>query len=558
MSSVRTSYKWDDYLGKDESGSGVSGEMAIEGIEDAMKVAAELAADESNTKRVDTFTKDSCMTFNDGSPHSQNFVVMAVMLAGMIADKKSEVRKRCYEMTEGVAKGQQKWWQVVGIDEGGAPIIENEEHDAIADCKLYIEGFKIKKYVKELKGAILYALNPERERNAVGSFSNLKTTNGNSYIAAAYQVMARLPDCQKEAVEAIGKIIKRVEELRGEAQESDADEHANAEAISTLVDCATIAQALLIGTSAIAYDKAKTVTTHLVTQMMGDYVRFQKEKGCSPSTPLPTIVLDITGRYLKHGNHDSKILQSMYSQSLVESGDSGEAVSLGTGKPEEKLSRDSSELLKGTDADHTVFFPVMVLDPESGVTDSLNAGHGPDKEQKYAPYRLGEYPVITMCGEGGGRKLGEINLEESLEESLEENMRGIFSALQDAVWDVVTRRFSWKDGVGWQALSRTKDKEGATRVYEIRSVVIRTRWEDADEYLTVHFYDKDDKLGLRIRGKGVWIDPFREAAERIRKRIKKRKKEGVEFDLGKVKYDLGEIAILRYEEVKKPEQEPEV
>jgi hypothetical protein len=73
--------------------------------------------------------------------------------------------------------------------------------------------------------------------------------------------------------------------------------------------------------------------------------------------------------------------------------------------------------------------------------------------------------------------------------------------------DKIPQRFEWNDEK-WQKRDSTDRPGYDETAYRLASAIIRTKWDGADEYLSVH-WPKDEPDNPFVRGK-QWIEAFNE------------------------------------------------
>jgi hypothetical protein len=193
-------YKVDMTLGKQPS------TVSLKGSEMALNLAAKLIGkgvrcpptrvenwrnDGDTVRRIESFMDVGHREYNSGKAENQNFVVMAIMLVNAMADYviddervRDDVKKLCGRALRG-ERGQ--WWAPADL--------RAEKHDPINDCRLYMQGFKIEDFIKTHDGAFRYIADSGRPVNDIEQNPRmLDTSESNSYISAAFQAIAHIPD----------------------------------------------------------------------------------------------------------------------------------------------------------------------------------------------------------------------------------------------------------------------------------------------------------------------------------------------------------------------------
>jgi uncharacterized protein YukE len=225
--------------------------------------------------------------------------------------------------------------------------------------------------------------------------------------------MARLPNCQKEAIETLKAIRNRIElEKVTPAASKSADEVENAQNHLKRLNRSLMAvQACLIGTSAIAYDKAETVTTHLVTQIVHSL-----EDAAGRGKGAPHDVLERTALCFNDGHDVWANLRTQLKSKFV---DGKTMMNIGTGDLEE-LNLEHSRLLNDDN-----MFSHSIRSWGLMVPEQLNAGHPGEGDTRRVreclPLRLGKHPEIRIVDGHGG--LGRIRSNENAVERVALKLR---------------------------------------------------------------------------------------------------------------------------------------
>jgi hypothetical protein len=416
-----------------------------------LQVAIVLAhRDDSTRDRIRHFIDSGHLQYNrEGSPHSQNFVVMVVKLAGMIAERwthdAGKIRELCKELTEEAKDEQPKWWQK---DEYGKRMIKSNGHNAVRDCNLYIENFKIKEYIDDVYGAVFYMSSNDNERQMQLQRAikyggkDMNMMDGRSNIEVAYQIMLNIPKYYEEAEKAIGSIntgMKAGERITGGGTLDVCVESANN---GWRVERDVIA-ASLIAITGISCSRNKVVGTKLISSMLKTVI--DDKVIMTEDTPLR--IVKRTVELVDKHNKGSKIRQKLYAQ--IQEVRSGRV----------KVLPGRTDKLGDSTVDR-----ITTIDGAKMISE-INPPH---------VHQFGEYPAFEIRGKG--YELGTVKVNPNSPKS------GIADALHRLMengplpWD-----FFWKNDA-WQTNYDMKD-ETVSAEYEFDSAIIRTKWDNNERYM---------------------------------------------------------------------------
>jgi hypothetical protein len=296
-----TEYKEGDNIG------GKLAEYSMNGIEKAIGVACELldglGGMSGRAGRIQVFAKSKDKDkghnkYNDGTPEAQNFAVMVVMLAKIIdallyADENNQVQECCNGLLvreEGVVP----WWQISG---------GNTWHDPVADCRLYIEGFKLDEYLKDIRGTIRRMSGCHSRVNSIlyADGPEIDTGPKSSNFAAACQVMARLPFVAGMSG-ALDGIDRRIAQNEGKQDAESQDLRRQMAAVKIS----------LIAVTEIMYGlNAKNVESKLLRRMVQGAI----SEGAITAKESPADIVEKIAKIMEQHSHPAhRVLRSMSAQ----------------------------------------------------------------------------------------------------------------------------------------------------------------------------------------------------------------------------------------------------
>jgi hypothetical protein len=507
---VGTTHEGSYNLGKNESGSEVPANVLMAGIEDALIVAIELIRSDDNVvQTIEQFTSKGHREYNkNGNPNSQNFVVMVVKLAGMIAGLRpcsmicpDQVCEHCLTVT---ANGQPKWWQIVGEDEKGRPIIKNEDHDAIRDCELYIENFKIKEYLDDVQGAIFCMANRERQDRLQETIDyggrDMDVSDGDSNIEAAYQIMALLPKYYEEAGKAMENINQAIASNR-DPQDENAELKA-AKAHKDLIGASLIAITGISHQDVVTRNGRQYIGTRLISIMLKTAIDANIiEKN---DTPLQIIkkTVEIVSKY----NECSRVKQNLYAQRRV----------IRQGADHEERRQDRIDELE-----NSAVYDVTFIDGTEQMIDQINDSQLPDGSLML-PCQFGEYPAFEI---GNGRP--RLVLPKRRNSDFGNDIAYELSRLTYS--DPLSPNFWW-NGSRWEPIPGLISGSAA---YCFDAAIIRTEQSGREIYMTARMGDID-------RSGGSCIVNGKECSPVLVELIKQRSSRNI---------DLGEVCAVFYRRV---------
>jgi hypothetical protein len=235
----------------------------------------------------------------------------------------------------------------------------------------------------------------------------------------------------------------------------------------------------------------------------------------------PCDIVYETAMCLKH-YCASEMLRNLCSQITVETDSNGNVRSLGTGvRPADRIER--AEDWQTRPYSDNVREVLLKVRKGETILGELNRGIRPDDGVKDGeqtrPFRIGQHPMIGAALSPYGLIRGNKPTMSPAMSPVEAARYTVVNALRGTC-----KKFVWMSGF-WYAFTLPAPED----VYELRLAVIRTKFGDTYEYLTVHWPEPITKLDkLFIKGKR-WIDAF-----------KLNKKDG------KSALDLGEVVLLHY------------
>jgi hypothetical protein len=497
MPEVDTEYKEGANLG------GKLAKYSMNGIEMALEAACELLHRRDarcNIASIRRFVenKNECeghSKYNDGTPETQNFVVMVVMLAGMITPH-DVVKARCKKyLEEGAARlaarlaneeeGEAPWWQIPGIGDA--------KHNPIADCELYIEGFKLDEYLKDVGGTIRCMSGNARLSELDCDGTEIDVGPGFSNFATAYQVMARLPGlsaAMTSALEDLNKLVAENEVKQdGDAEAAHAKYTAHRAAIwSSLIAMTELAHRY-------------RVRSKLIERMMQDAI----DGEVITAKERPESVVEKIMRIVEQYAPDRHVLRNLFAQERVVKNERLARV---------KRAPKRIQIPKGEESQVTDV--ALSTDCQSGMLKLINEIKIGEADTRL-PLMFGSYPMVLVKNGALGRCRNITDLTFTMtiiaEVEIFAAMRNLFNRGH------ALHLFEW-NGNGW-SWHTNKPPVGVTKrtIYEFTSAIIRTRWDDVDEYLFVRRMSYESIFAAGER----WIGAFGNAL-----------KNGLSPDLGEV------------------------
>jgi hypothetical protein len=407
--------------------------------------------------------------YNDGSPEAQNFVVMVVKLASMITPC-DEVKACCNGYLEEGAKfigkkGKGSWWRNVDGE-------EYEGHDPIADCELYIKGFKLDEYLKDVRGTI-YRMSTDHSNlrssrdilNAGGPEIDAGPRSSN--FAAACQVIARFyindEYYMSDALRKLDVLIAQNEGKRGNAAKAAYAKYT--------------AQRAAVRISLIAVPELKYRLDIVDSKLIRRMVQGAINEGSITAEENPADIVEKIAKIMDQND----IWRHLSAQEVFK--DRGL-------EGEKKVPR---HIWLRKEQERQARYRIPQINCQNGIIDYMNTRGEEEGVDNERPLMFGLCPMIRVTG-------CQLNLSDRTRPE-----SGVVSAIQKLFDDdKIPQRFEWNDDK-WQKRDDPARPESGKTAYRLMSAIIRTKWDGADEYLYVHWpYNKPNQL---VRGKR-WIDAF--------------------------------------------------
>jgi hypothetical protein len=353
---------------------------------------------------------------------------------------------------------------------------KRKKHNPIEDCKLYIEGFNLDEYLKDVKGTV--------KRMSRNSFSKkpldvggpeIDAVPGYSNFAAACQVMARLSS-REGMSDALGVLDRRV--AKNEEKQDDATQDLKKQMAAVRTS--------LIAVTEIKYrGGVKEVQSKLLERMTQDAISGEVITAKESPADIVEKIAKIVDQYAP----DYCALRNLSAQVVLKG---AELWPRGNGPRQICGYRKQTKNI------------IPLIDCRNKMLAHMNERKEEGDIDNKRPLMFEYSPMIRVKnGRLGQYVAGDQNALQDevghVAESAIEAMKKMFNKGR------ILQRFEW-NGNGWQAYS-DKQPVGVVRrtVYGLMSAIIRTKLGGAYEYLYVHWpYNKPNPL---VRGKR-WIDAF--------------------------------------------------
>jgi hypothetical protein len=347
---------------------------------------------------------------------------------------------------------------------------KNKNHNPIKDCNLYIKNFRIREYIKELKGAFRFWAGRDASTDLSKGGLELDIESGDSYIEAACRVM--IPHLN-EIDEAAGKSIN-IRRIYGMSTES-VDEMRRLLLVAFIA-----ASAMTRGT--------EEVKMRLVSQMIKEIKNPERRPELNFGSPTDLII-----GLAKAADKFSEGRISIDLQTQVQASDQSTKIPSDIGP----------QLISFRTVDAA---PCQIQKGEGGMIDRLNRGKGPNGDPDGGdPYRFGAYPEIRTSGyvlrsalDSDSRPITIEDPDEAIRACMKEMLEGAIAKTFE--WDDL--RHEWSAQISGASVPR----------YKLVSAIVMTEWNGAREYLTLH-WPSDNPTEIFVKGKR-WKEAFRKSVDK--------------------------------------------